>query len=74
MLPESFNSLTALNSVGEAFYKTYRATSRFEVAAHLPFYKAANCLKRARKAALERAGHRLEAMLDEGLRILAEEM
>jgi aminoglycoside phosphotransferase (APT) family kinase protein len=63
---KSLDSLKALDAVGEAFYKTYTATSRFEVAKHLPFYKAAHCLKRAR--------HRLEPMLDEGLRILAEEM
>ena len=60
------DSMKALDAVGAAFYKTYTATSGFEVAKHLPFYKAAHCLKRARD--------RLEPMLDEGLRILAEEM
>jgi hypothetical protein len=59
------NSLNALDAVGEAFFKSYTAASRFEVARHLPFYKAAQCLKRANSS--------FEPMLDEGLRILAEE-
>lgn len=60
-------SLTALDGIGEVFYKTYTAISRFEVNKNLPFYKAAHCLKRVRK-------DRFEPILDEGLRILAEEM
>lgn len=66
---ELFGSLTALDSVIQVFYKTYTAASGFEVARHLPFYKAAYCLKLPSK--------RIEAteiMLSEGLRALKEEM
>jgi hypothetical protein len=63
---KKLKSLKALDAVGEAFYETYTAASGFEVAKHLPFYKAVHILGRAR--------HSLEPMVDEGLRILAEEM
>jgi hypothetical protein len=62
----SRDSLKALDAANETFYKTYKATSRFEVGKHLPFYKAAHCLMRARYC--------IEPLLDEGLRILAEEV
>jgi aminoglycoside phosphotransferase (APT) family kinase protein len=69
-------SLRAFDAIGEAFYKTYTAVSRFEVNKHLPFYKAAHCLRRA-KNDLRLDSDRIqatEAMLDEGLRVLAEEV
>ena len=69
-------SLKALNGAGEVFYRTYLAASRFQVAKQLPFYMAALYLKHA-KDYVKRDDLRpkmAEAMLDEGLRILAEEM
>jgi hypothetical protein len=65
-----------LNTAAEVFYETYTATSGLEVAQYLPFYKAAHRLKHARSY-LKRSGGgiaKTEAMLDDGLRILAEEM
>jgi hypothetical protein len=70
----SHGSMKALDTAIEAFYQTYTNMSRYEVATSLPLYKASICLKRAkchlrpRGGGLEKAG----AMLDEGLRILAE--
>jgi aminoglycoside phosphotransferase (APT) family kinase protein len=73
---KSQGSLKALDAASKAFYKTYTAMSRFEVAKHLPFYKAAHCLKHA-KHHLKPGNGGIEmaaTMLDEGLRILAEEV
>jgi aminoglycoside phosphotransferase (APT) family kinase protein len=60
----------------EAFYETYTAVSGFEVAKRLPFYKAMHCLKHTKS--LRKKGKqgivRTEALLDKGIRILAEEM
>jgi aminoglycoside phosphotransferase (APT) family kinase protein len=69
-------SLKAFNAVGEAFYKTYAAKSKFEVTEHLPFYKAAHCLKHAKHHLKPGNGglSMAQTMLDEGLRILAEKM
>jgi hypothetical protein len=69
-------SLKAFDAAGVAFYQTYEAESRFEGTKHLPFYKAAHCLKHA-KHHLKPGNGGLEmalTMLDEGLRILAEEV
>lgn len=73
---KSHGSSRALNALIEVFYKTYTAISRFEVATSLPLYKAAVCLKRAKCHLRSRGGglEKAEAMLDEGLRVLAEEM
>jgi hypothetical protein len=74
---QSFDSIKALNAACEAFYKTYAATSRFEVAKHLPFYKAVHCLKHATRYYLkQKCGgfEKTEALLDEALRVLAEEV
>lgn len=69
-------SSRALDSTIEVFNKTYTATSRFDLALSLPVYKASICIKRA-KGCL-RFGRskfeKTEALLNEGLRILAEEM
>ena len=73
---KSHGSSRALNAVIEVFCNTYTATSRFEVASSLPVYKAAVCLKRAKCHLRSRGGglEKAEAMLDEGLRVLVEEM
>ena len=67
-------SSRALDATIEVFYETYTATSRFDLALSLPVYKASICLQRAqghlRRGKLEKA----EALLNEGLRVLAEEM
>jgi aminoglycoside phosphotransferase (APT) family kinase protein len=69
-------SLRAFDTASEAFYETYAAEGRFDFARTLPIYKAAHCLKHAKhhlkpgNGGLEMA----QIMLDEGLRILAEEV
>jgi aminoglycoside phosphotransferase (APT) family kinase protein len=72
---DSQGSLRALDGASEVFYKTYTGISRFEVAKHLPVYKAAHCLKHARDY-LKRGEVKpemSEIMLDEGLSILTKE-
>lgn len=72
----SFGSTKALDDLIERFCKTYSATSKWPVAANLPLYKAALSLKRA-KYHLRRGGmgvEQAEAMLDEGLRYLTQEV
>jgi aminoglycoside phosphotransferase (APT) family kinase protein len=72
---KSYGSIKALDTTIDVFFKSYSSTSRFEVTTNLPLYKAAVCLKRA-KSHLRSAGsgpEHAEAMLDEGLRVLAEE-
>ena len=73
---KSHGSLKALDAAIEVFHKTYTTVSTFEVATSLPLYKAAVCLKRAKHHLRSRGGglEKAEGMLDEGLRILAEEM
>ena len=70
------NSLNALDEAIEVFYKTYMSTSRFQLAKYLPFYKAVTCLRCARKHLKpdRRETERADALLDEGLRVLAEEV
>lgn len=69
-------SIGALDGVAEVFLKTYVASSRSEVAPRLPFYKGAICVEIARHAAYKQAPQcqeRVQAMLDEGLRVLEQE-
>jgi len=64
-----------LDTAVKVFYDTYTRTSQFEVANHVAFYKAAHCLVLKNKSKLGRyAIEETEAMLDEGCRILAEEI
>jgi hypothetical protein len=72
----NLGSLRALDGVCEAFYKSYTTVSRFEVNKHLPFYKAVHCLRRAKNNLRLDSGRMqtTEAILDEGLRILADEV
>ena len=69
-------SLNALNATCQVFYSTYLAASRFHIAQQLPFYKAALYLKHAKDFAKRDAVRieLVETMLDEGLRILTEEV
>lgn len=72
----SQGSFKGLNRAGEVFYRTYLAASRSEVAKQLPLYMAALYLKHA-KDYVKRDDVRpemAEAMLDEGLRILEEDI
>lgn len=69
-------SLKAFDATAETFYRTYAAGSSFDAAKHLSFYKAAHCLKHAKHHLKPGNGgvEMAETMLNEGLRILAEEM
>ncbi len=62
----------ALDAAIEGFYKTYTTTSKFEVTRQLPFYKAFHCLQYAKSE--NKGFKKIRRLLDEGLRILAEEM
>ncbi len=66
-------SVHALDGAAEVFLKTYVATGRSYVTAHLAFQKAAICLEGAKRDVVKQTRERrerAEAMLDEGLRIL----
>jgi aminoglycoside phosphotransferase (APT) family kinase protein len=67
-----FGKRNALDTSIELFQSTYLAASRFAVKTHVPLYKAVHCLKHA-KFDSQRI-QKTEELLDEGLRILAEEM
>jgi phosphotransferase family enzyme len=69
-------SLKAFDVVSDAFYRTYTGQNVFQATRHLPFYKAAHCLKHAKHHLKPGNGgiEMAEAMLDEGVRILSEEM
>lgn len=67
-----FGARGALSGSIDLFHATYAAASKFTVTKHLPFYKAVHCLKHAKFDSPKI--HKTEALLDEGLRILAEEM
>jgi len=69
-------SIRALDAVAEVFLRTYQALSPFEVAANLSWYRALTCLRLAKYEANRpvcsfREG--IEALLDEGLRVLEQE-
>ncbi len=69
-------SVHALDGAAEVFLKTYVATGRSYVRAHLAFQKAALCLEGAKRDVVKQTRERrerAEAMLDEGLRILDQE-
>jgi aminoglycoside phosphotransferase (APT) family kinase protein len=66
-------SVRAMDANAHVFERTYAAHAQADVAPHLPFYKAAICLKLAKYGVSHRVSQwreRVEAMLDEGLRIL----
>ncbi len=69
-------SVHALDGAAEVFLKTYVATGRSYVRAHLAFQKGALCLEGAKRDVVKQTRERrerAEAMLDEGLRILDQE-
>jgi aminoglycoside phosphotransferase (APT) family kinase protein len=69
----SLGSIRALDGAAEVFLKTYVASSGPKILANLPFYKAAICLRLAKKDVKRQAAlwyEKAEATLDEGLRIL----
>jgi len=66
-------SIRALDAVAEVFLKTYTALSPFEITGNLSLYRALTCLRLAKYEANRpvctlREG--IEALLDEGLRVL----
>jgi aminoglycoside phosphotransferase (APT) family kinase protein len=66
-------SIRALDAAADVFEETYVAVGRPDVAARLPFYKAATCLQLAAYGVHHKVSHCREevaTMLDEGLRIL----
>lgn len=68
-------SIRALDRPVEVFVKTYLATGGRQVELHLPFYKAATCLQIAKGYARRRVNGweaKVEAVLNEGLRVLEE--
>jgi len=70
-------SVHALDGAAELFLKTYVATGRAHVRTRLAFQKAAICLERAKRDVAKQAhGWREDAemMLDEGLRMLEQEV
>jgi hypothetical protein len=73
---ESHGSRKALDDAVQVFYETYATTSRFSVAKYLPFYKAALCLRRAKRELRLSGGglEKAEVMINEGLRILTKEV
>ena len=71
-----FGSIRALNGAATLFLETYlNSGGNPQVAAHLPFYKAAHCMRGANwEDRTKSAGWsgRAEAMLEEGLRTLGQ--
>ena len=70
-----FGSMHALDGAAEAFLKTYLDAGRAHVRTHLTFQGAAICLERAKRDLDKQTPgwrERAEAMLDEGLRVVAE--
>jgi aminoglycoside phosphotransferase (APT) family kinase protein len=60
----------------DVFRETYTGASSFEVQNHLKFFKAVHCLKHAKRhlKPFSEKVHKAEALLDDGLRILDEEV
>jgi aminoglycoside phosphotransferase (APT) family kinase protein len=73
---KSEGSLRAFDAANKAFCQTYAAEGGSDLTRHLAFYKAAHCLKHAKHHLKPGNGgvEMAHTMLDEGLRILAEEV
>ena len=71
-LAMKFGSREALNASITHFQRSYAGACRFNVTEQLPFYKAMHCLKHAKLD--NEHQKKTEALLDEGLRIIAQEM
>jgi aminoglycoside phosphotransferase (APT) family kinase protein len=70
---QRLGSLRALDDAAEVFLKTYWSTFGPGMMANLPFYRAAVCLRFAKKEVKHQAARwyeKTEATLDEGLRVL----
>ena len=70
-------SIRALDAAAVAFRRTYLAEGRRGAERNLPFFEAAACLKRAMRVLSRRDAHwrdKAEALLDEGIRVLEEEV
>jgi len=70
---QQLGSIRALDGVAEVFLKTYLAAGQPEVERNLRFFEAAACLKAGTRVKDEAPRQLAEAMLDEGLRVLARE-
>jgi aminoglycoside phosphotransferase (APT) family kinase protein len=67
-------SLHSLDDAVQHFVETYAAAGPAGATAHLPFYRAVECLHRARRDLFKRVSpvrEWAEIMLDEGLRLVA---
>ena len=68
------SSIRALDSLADAFLRAYVAERGAGVLSRLPFYEAGTCLKLAKYCAFNRQvpgwEKKVEAMLDEGIRVL----
>jgi hypothetical protein len=67
--------IRALDDTAEVFLKTYFSRFQSEAMANLPFFRAAVCLRLAKKDIRHGAAgwyEKAEASLDEGLRVLAQ--
>jgi aminoglycoside phosphotransferase (APT) family kinase protein len=65
-------SIRVLDAEAELFLKTYLEASHADAVTDLPFYQAATCLQLAKYNFSHQVSHwkeKIEAMLDEGLRI-----
>ena len=69
-----FGSIRALDTYGEVFQRTYVAARGPQGVANLTFYQAATCLQFGEYLVRRqiRESEKIEAMLDEGLRILGQ--
>ena len=63
-------SIRALDAEAELFLSAYMDAKRAGEAADLPFFQAATCLQLAVYNLSQQGRERIDAMLDEGLRIL----
>ena len=66
-------SIRALDATADVFLRTYLGVGQPEVKRNLRFYEAAACLKLAKHSFFHTQLERMEAMLDEALRILEQE-
>src|SRR5437879_615348 len=69
--------INALDEAAEVFLDTYIATCRLDISRRLPFHKAAICLERADHDIDKQSrglSDRADVMLEEGLRVLKQEL
>ena len=66
-------SIRALDATADVFLRTYLGVGQPEVKRNLRFYEAAACLKLAKHSFYHARLEKMEATLDEGLRVLERE-